>query len=86
MKGAILINNRVCPQPHIWNELWKIIQQASEEKIDLPLILAAWHNTSDKEKQERFIYHLEKAKQLGLNEKLKAVLEIEEDQWHHKNE
>jgi len=80
----ILINNRICPQPMIWNNIWSLIQQESKEKISSPLILAAWHFTSDEEKKERFVYHLQKAEELGVIENVLSMLESSEDLWYHK--
>jgi hypothetical protein len=43
-------NNRVCPQPQKWDELWKLLPDRKRVgggwDPPLPLILAAWWHTS----------------------------------------
>lgn len=60
---------RVCPQPKAWKELWEMlparIQKGAGWEPPLPLILGAWHYTSDLEKRERFHLHLRWADQHG---------------------
>ena len=80
----ILINSRICPQPMIWNKIWEQIQLESKEKIFSPLILAAWHFTSDEEKKERFVSHLQKAEESGVLENVLSMLESSEDLCYHK--
>lgn len=82
----MLINNRVCPNPMVWHKLWEMIQKESKDKIETPLILAAWYHTTNEDKTERFLYHIEKAKDLNLMGRVKNLLNIQEDEWHHINE
>jgi len=55
-------NNRICPQPQIWNKLYEKLKNKERSgsgwKPSLPLILGAWGYTSDLEKQKRFQEHL----------------------------
>jgi hypothetical protein len=47
-------NNRVCPQPLKWNELYELLLSNKKElnnKPSLPLILAAWWDTASKGKK-----------------------------------
>ena len=82
-----LINNRICPKPQQWNELWKIIQSKTDEKISAPLILAAWWEKTDEEKLGRFKYHLDTAEKLSLLNELQIFLQtLNETDWHHKGE
>lgn len=73
--------------PQKWNHVWEIIKSKTNEKISLPLILAAWSNTSDTEKMERFEYHLMIAIRLNVHEEVKLYLNsLIEDDWYHKGE
>lgn len=55
-------DGRICPQPQRWNELWELLPNRERKGAGwtppLPLILAAWWETSDTQKQERFYEHL----------------------------
>ena len=81
----IMINNRICLKPQKWELLYRAIKKAyPEREIVKPLILAAWHHSSDKEKRNRFCMHLEFAISGGV---ANSVLEnAKEQDWHHLNE
>lgn len=55
-------NERVCPRPQEWNQLYQMLPDVKPRglgwKPSAPLILAAWWETSDEEKQERLETHL----------------------------
>jgi hypothetical protein len=55
-------NKRVCPLPQTWNQLWELLPNKKRKgngwEPSAPLILAAWHNTSDNEKRERLKSHI----------------------------
>jgi hypothetical protein len=55
-------DGRICPQPLQWNELYRMLPETkrvgSGREPAPPLILAAWWETSDIEKRERFKQHL----------------------------
>ena len=36
-------NDRICPIPIYWNELWKMLKNKKRKEPSLPLILAAWY-------------------------------------------
>lgn len=57
----------VCPMPIYWAELHKILVKNNKKniKIENPLILAGW-GSSDKDKSERFLYHLTVAQDLHI--------------------
>ena len=61
----------VCPMPIHWKEIHEILLNNNKNniKIDNPLILAGW-GASDKEKFERFFYHLSIAQALGVLSKI----------------
>lgn len=85
--SEIIKNNRICPQPQKWNQLWEIIKSKTDEKISSPLILAAWWETSDDEKLERFKYHLKVAERLNRIKEVELYMHsMNESDWHHKGE
>ncbi len=81
-------NGRVCPQPPKWNELWNMLRDripgASGSKPAAPLILAAWADTTDREKAARFLAHLAWAARNGcLEPVLDFMRSLSERAWHH---
>lgn len=81
--NEILCNSRVCPKPMIWNDVWKLIDNATTENISKPMILAAWNFSSDIEKHTRFKYHLTKAVELNLLVEVMNIIGEKESNWHH---
>ena len=80
--------NRVCPHPQEWNRLWKTLPDRQREggswSPPLPLILAAWWETSDEEKRRRFEQHIRWAHDHGSLEAFeRAIRCLSEDQWYH---
>lgn len=83
-------NGRICPQPKVWNELWKLLpdrEQANGKWTPaLPLILAAWSETDDGEKRKRFEEHLRYADEHGALQVVSEYLHaLHERDWHHIN-
>lgn len=84
-------NNRVCPQPIEWNELWELLlkkSQKSYRKQPLrPLILGAWWNTSDEDKCERLITHINYASENDVLKDVDRYLRsLNKDQWIYEGE
>ncbi|MCG2587788.1 DUF2779 domain-containing protein [Rhodohalobacter sulfatireducens] len=80
-------NDRVCPMPKKWNELFKVLPNKKREGLknipSMPLILAAWHNSSNLEKTERLKEHIEWADRHGKLETVaKFIFSIKEDEWY----
>ena len=80
------LDNRICPMPSAWNELWKSLPDRSRIgsvwRPAPPLILAAWDNSSDAEKKNRFLEHLEWADQQGaLAEVDKFLRRLSTHEW-----
>jgi hypothetical protein len=78
---------RVCPQPTLWNELWQLLpgrrQVGAGWEPSLPLILAAWHHTSDSEKRARLRLHLQWAANHGVLDVVAAFLQtLKSQDWH----
>ena len=91
MMAICKINNRVCPQPQKWNKLWQLLK--NKKRVgngwipSLPLILAAWHQSSDFSKRERFIEHLKWAdEQNQIDEIFQFLITLDEIDWYHENE
>ena len=85
------INKRVCPQPHRWNELYKVFSYAAVvRKVappDRPLVLAAWHETPALLKAIRMRDHIHWACAHGLEDWLTDWLHrLDEGDWHHLGE
>jgi hypothetical protein len=83
--------NRVCPKPIKWNDLWNLLKNKKRNRNSwipsLPLILAAWDFTSDFSKKERLIEHLKWAEEQNqLDEIFQYLNALNESDWHHKNE
>jgi hypothetical protein len=80
--------NRICPQPQRWNELWDMLPDKQRAgggwSPPLPLILGAWWHTSDSEKQERFLSHIQYAAEHGALEQVHRFLKsLAQDQWYY---
>ncbi len=85
------INERICPQPQQWNELWNILvdkkQKGSGWEPSLPLILADWWDSSVQSKQERFTQHLKWAADHDQIEEISIYLfNLQEVDWFHLND
>jgi hypothetical protein len=81
-------NNRVCPQPRKWDELYKLLPNKMRKGNgwvpSLPLILAAWWDTPAMSKILRLREHIEWAAE---HESLDVVFEfmksLKEEEWFH---
>ncbi|MBI4996930.1 MAG: hypothetical protein HZC22_08535 [Rhodocyclales bacterium] len=81
-------NNRVCPQPQEWQQLYDLLPDKRRKgagwEPSLPLILAAWWDTPDMSKALRLREHIEWASAHGSLEQIHSFLRaLPEDQWHH---
>jgi len=80
-------NDYVCPLPNYWQALWELLpnrhRNGSGWIPSAPLILAAWWNTSNMEKRERLVLHLNWAKEHGVLAQVEQYLNnLKPDQWH----
>ncbi len=70
---------RVCPKPQQWNKLWEMLPDRKRKGAGwlppLPLILAAWWETSDQQKRERLEYHIKYASDNGVLGQVQQFLE-----------
>ena len=81
-------DNRVCPKPQKWQELYDMLpnkkRKGSGWEPALPLILAAWWDTPAISKMLRLREHVEWAAAHGcLGEVYSFLRELPEEQWHH---
>ncbi|MDD2389002.1 MAG: hypothetical protein PHP23_04625 [Desulfobacterales bacterium] len=81
-------NSRVCPQPMRWQELYEMLPDKRRKgggwEPALPLILAAWWDTSALQKKVRFCEHIKWASAHGdLDIVYRFIVELTESEWHH---
>ena len=85
-------NNRICPNPIYWNELWEMLPKNhtckdERETPPLPLILAAWWEFSDFQKHQRLVTHIRWADEFGGIDSVDHFLRgLTEDKWFHQGE
>jgi hypothetical protein len=77
---------RVSPNPRKWNELWNMLpdrrRQGSSWNPSPPLILAAWWMTSDLQKRDRLITHINYAADKGVLPEVDRFLRsLKQDEW-----
>jgi len=81
---------RVCPIPTFWNDMWKMLPERRQKdnggwNPSLPLILAAWGDTTAAEKRDRLKLHIEYADSKGVLDKIDKFLRgLKSDQWAYK--
>lgn len=76
----------VCPEPRTWDRLWRIMSELGTGSLPLPLILAAWGQTTDCQKRERFVEQLATVDQANVRQELiQAVSDVGASQWHCAN-
>ena len=81
-------NDRVCPLPQRWNELYKFLPATHRQGTGwipaLPLILAAWWEASDRQKQDRLELHIRWALEHSALDRVANFLSsLPEGEWHH---
>jgi hypothetical protein len=84
-------NNRVCPLPKAWQQLWEMLPDRGRAgaawKPALPLIGAAWHETPAMLKMARLAEHIEWAEKHNALPEVAAFLRsLGEDEWHRLGE
>lgn len=80
--------DRVCPLPLLWKDLWELLpdrrQKGGGWEPPLPLILGAWHYTSNLDKMIRLDEHLRwAAEHECLSEAAVFLRGLAESDWHH---
>jgi len=75
-------NNRLCPMPMRWNDLFNMLK--NRDSLDLPLILNGWEMSSPLEKNLRFKDHIQAAAGHNqLDEIGKYLRSLNEEDWAH---
>ncbi len=82
------LNNRVCPQPIKWSELFEMLPNKQRKgngwEPSSPLILAAWWDTPAMLKMLRLQEHIEWAFQHGsLDDVHRFLTNLKEEDWYH---
>lgn len=89
LKEYVKDNNRVCPMPGKWHELWEMLPDKKRKgsggwEPSLPLILAAWDDSPGLLKVMRLQEHIDYAEKHGDLEKVDAFLRLlTEEEWFH---
>ena len=84
----VTADDRVCPQPMVWDKLWRMLPDRDEfEKregnILRPLILGGWVGSDDTEKIERLRFQLEYASEHGVLDRVdRFIRSIPKSDWH----
>ena len=77
---------KLVPNPQHWNDLYELLKKHAIKDIPAPLILSAWWHTSETEKRNRFIHHLNRAYELNVWQDAMTLLEgLKDDQWTYKD-
>jgi hypothetical protein len=81
-------NNRVCPLPQKWSELYELLPNRRRKgngwEPALPLILAAWWDTPSMLKTLRLREHIVWASEQGCLDMVHAFrVDLDEQEWHH---
>jgi hypothetical protein len=84
-------NNRVCPQPQKWQQLYELLpdkkRMGAGWEPSLPLILASWWDTPAMSKILRLREHIDWAAAHGCLKQVYSFLQaLPEEQWHHIDE
>ena len=81
-------NDRVCPQPLKWKELYELlpnkVRSGNGWEPALPLILAAWWDTPAMSKKLRLREHIEWASEHGCLDVIYEFMQnLKEEKWFH---
>lgn len=87
----IQLNKRICPQPQVWQALYKLLPDkkhvGSSFEPSAPLILAAWWVSSEQQKIMRLQEHIEWASDHGCLDRVhKFLSDLPESDWFHIDE
>lgn len=83
-----MANDRVCPQPMRWHELWELLpgrrRVGAGWEPPLPLVLGAWWHTSNADKRQRLGEHIRWAQaHRALDAADSFLRDLNEGEWHH---
>lgn len=82
---------RVCLKPQKWQCLWEMLPNHQRKgggwNPPLPLILAAWWETTDNQKRERLELHIRYAAEKGILEEIDHYLrDLPREEWVYEGE
>jgi hypothetical protein len=88
LMGLVRRNNRVCPRPAAWRELYHALEGDRYMDLEAPPVEAwIWGKLSDLQKRLRFRVHIEWAERHGKLPQFKRFLdELPEREWLHMGE
>jgi hypothetical protein len=77
-------NNRVCPKPERWKQLYEMLPQRTATQPTPPLLGVSWNATPSLSKRMCLREHLAWAEAKGALPELLAFLkDLPEEDWHH---
>jgi hypothetical protein len=77
-------NNRVCPKPERWKQLYEMLPQRTATQPTPPLLGVSWNATPSLSKRMCLREHLAWAEAKGALPELVAFLkDLPEEDWHH---
>lgn len=77
-------NNRVCPQPAFWQQLYDMLPDKQRSQPPVPMVGDAWLGTPSIPKRVCLRQHIEWADEHGALEPVFAFMKgLSEDQWLH---
>ena len=80
-------NNRVCPTPAKWQELYQLLPDRKNNRPTPPLVGPAWQVTPSISKRMCLREHLEWAEGHGaLSRVMEFLRQLPEQDWHHMGE
>jgi hypothetical protein len=80
-------NNRVCPKPEKWQQLYELLPARRPSEPPPPLVGAAWNGTPSIPKRMCFREHIEWAAGHGALQQVYAFMKaLPETDWHHMGE
>lgn len=80
-------NNRVCPLPSIWKQLYDALPDKSPQLATVPLTSQEWKQTPALQKRTRLREHIEWAAAHGVLKDVHALLAgLPENKWQHMGE
>lgn len=80
-------NNRVCPKPARWLQLYEMLPDKRRSEPAPPLVDAAWNDTPSIPKRMCLREHIEWAESHGcLQQVFTFMKSLQEDEWHHMGE
>jgi len=86
--SVINCNDRICPMPGRWSELYELLlekkNRVNSKELPLPLTLASWWYSAVFEKKARLVEQIQWAADHGcINELYGFLVNLREADWYH---